>query len=220
MALQEDLNTFMAGVRTQLPAEVLAPVERFYAELDKPDRFPYLLHIGERAPMFTLPDATGKIVSTEALLAKGPLVISFYRGAWCPFCNLELRALQTALPEILALGATLIAISPEKPDYAMPLIERESLAFPVLSDLGNKVARSFGLVYTLEGEARRISLDTFGTDLPKFNGDDSWELPVPATFVLERNGKARLVFFDPEFRNRVDPALILSTLRDLQQACV
>jgi peroxiredoxin len=95
------------------------------------------------------------------------------------------------------------------------MIERENLAFGVLSDPGNQVAKQFGLVYLLDGEARRVSLETFGTDLPTFNGDESWELPVPATYVIDRKGMVKLAFFDPEFRNRVEPRAILEALRGL-----
>ena len=215
MSLQNELDTFMANVRTQVPAEVLAPVEMFYADLSLPDRFPNVLRVGQVAPDFTLTDATDNPVSSTTLRTKGPVVISFYRGAWCPFCNIELRALQAALPQFRELGATLIAISPEKPDYAMPMIEREALTFGVLSDPGNQVAKQFGLVYQLDGEARRVSLETFGTDLPTFNGDESWELPVPATYVIDQQGLVKLAFFDPEFRNRVEPKAILEVLRGL-----
>lgn len=215
MSLQNELDALMANVRTQLPAEVLAPVEAFYADLGLPDRFPNVLRVGQVAPDFTLNDAVGKPVSSAALREQGPVIISFYRGAWCPFCNIELRNLQLALPKFQELGATLIAISPEKPDYAMPMIERENLAFGVLSDPGNLVAKQFGLVYQLDGEARRVSLETFGTDLPTFNGDESWELPVPATYVIDQKGKVKLAFFDPEFRNRVEPMAILEALREL-----
>lgn len=215
MSLQNELDTFMANVRTQVPAEVLAPVEAFYADLSLTDRFPNVLRVGQVAPDFTLTDAVGRPVSSASLREQGPVIISFYRGAWCPFCNIELRNLQLALPQFQELGATLIAISPEKPDYAMPMIERENLAFGVLSDPRNLVAKKFGLVYQLDGEARRVSLETFGTDLPTFNGDESWELPVPATYVIDRKGKIKLAFFDPEFRNRVEPVAILEVLREL-----
>lgn len=216
MNLQQELDDFMAQVRTQVPAEVLAPIERFYAqELHTVDRFPQVLKVGDKAPGFLLPDAHGRAVSSVGLLERGPIVLSFYRGAWCPFCNMELRSLQQALPEFEALGARLVAVSPEKPDQSLPLVEREGLRFPVLTDAGNALARQFGIVFGLEGEIRRISLDVFGVDLPKFNGDESWELPVPATYVIDRAGVIRMAFFDPEFRHRVEPAIVLQVLRAL-----
>lgn len=219
MSLQQELDDFMAQVRTQVPASVLAPIERFYSqELHTSDRFPNVLTIGNVAPDFTLPDVHGKPVRLGDLLARGPVVLSFYRGAWCPFCNMELRALQKVLPELLAAGATLVAVSPELPDYSLPLVEREGLKFPVLTDLGSSVARQFGIVFPLEGEIRRISLEVFQVDLPKFNGDQSWDLPVPATFVIAPDRTIRMAFFDPEFRHRVEPEQVLQVLDGLRTA--
>lgn len=218
MSLQQQLDDFMAQVRTQVPAEVLAPIERFYAEeLHAPGRFPQRLKVGDAAPLFTLPDAHGQPVRLDTLLARGPVVMSFYRGAWCPFCNLELRALQKALPEMQAAGATLVAVSPELPDHSLPMVEREGLSFPVLTDLGNAVAKQFGIVFPLEGEIRRISLEVFQVDLPKFNGDQSWDLPVPATFVIAPDRTIRMAFFDPEFRHRVEPQAVLDALVALRR---
>src|SRR6201988_3485888 len=110
------------------------------------------LRVGQSAPVFTLPDAFGNQVSLKALLAKGPVVVSFYRGEWCPFCNIELRALEEALPKMREHGATLIAISPEKPDHGIVVTKKNKLTFPVLSDFGNKVARQFGIVYQVGQE--------------------------------------------------------------------
>ena len=216
MTLQAELDALMAAISTQIPAAALAPAVKFYAEdLKAPGRFPDVIGVGRTAPDFTLPDALGKTVSLAGLRARGPVILSFYRGAWCPFCNIELRALQQALPEIHRLGAELVAISPEKPDYSMPLVEREKLQFPVLSDLGNTVARQLGLVFRLEGAALETSRNLFGLDLLKSNGDDSWELPVPATLLLDREGTVRFIHFDPDFRNRVEPAALLSALAAL-----
>lgn len=217
MSLQQDLDDFMAQVRTQVPADVLLPIERFYAqELHATNRFPNVLKVGRIAPDFELPEAHGKAVRLHDLLARGPVVLSFYRGAWCPFCNMELRALQKALPELHAAGATLVAVSPELPDYSLPMVEREGLSFPVLTDRGNGVAKQFGIVFPLEGEIRRTSLEVFKVDLPTFNGDKSWDLPVPATFVIAPDRIIRMAFFDPEFRHRVEPQQVLQVLKDLR----
>lgn len=214
MSLQQELDDFMAGVRTQVPAEVLAPIEHFYStELHAFDRFPNVLRVGNLTPMFELPDAFGRPVRLDTLLQQGPVVLSFYRGAWCPFCNLELRALQKVLPELKALGASLVAVSPELPDYSLPMVQRNGLEFPVLTDRGNAVARQFGIVFALEGEIRRISLEVFQVDLPKFNGDQSWDLPVPATFVIAPDRSIHLTFFDPEFRHRVEPQAVVEAVR-------
>jgi peroxiredoxin len=206
----------MADVRTKVPAEVLAPIEQFYQQdLHRPENFPNALKVGQKVSDFTLNDATGKSVSLATLRQNGPVIISFYRGAWCPFCNIELRALQKELATFKELGVSLVAISPEQPDYAIPLIERENLTFPVLSDLSNTVAKQFGIVFAIEGEVRRISHDVFGVDLPKLNGDQSWEMPVPATYLIDADGIVRFAFFDPEFRNRVETEQLVSAIRAL-----
>lgn len=214
-ALQQELNTFMDGVRGQVPAEVLSIVEQAYSQLSTSNLFAHALKEGDTAPDFVLSNTHGKPVSLAALLQKGSVVLSFYRGAWCPFCNIELRALQKALPALRKLGANVVAVSPEKPDFSMPLVERESIEFEVLSDLGNSVARKFGITFPLEGELKRISADVFGVDLPKFNGDSSWEIPIPATYLIDPSGVIRLAFVDPEFRNRLEPDEILAALAQI-----
>ena len=210
--LQQELNTFMDGVRTQVPAEVLQAVDQAYAALVKSNLFDHALKVGDKAPDFALPNAHGQLVALPTLLQQGPVVLSFNRGAWCPFCNIELRSLQAALPALRARNANVVAVSPELPDYSLPLIERQGLAFEVLTDHGNDLARKFGLSFALEGELKRISVEVFGVDLPKFNGDTSWEIPVPATYVIGSDGVILLAYVDPEFRNRLDPADILRVL--------
>lgn len=210
--LQRELDDFMAGVRTQVPAAVLDKVEQAYALLGRSNLFDHALTVGDKAPDFLRPNAQGKTVALSSLLKQGSVVLSFYRGAWCPFCNIELRALQKALPALRTLGAQVVAVSPEKPDFSMPLIERAALEFEVLSDLGNVLARQFGISFPLKGELKRISAETFGVDLPKFNGDSSWEIPIPATFVIDPAGVIHLAFVDPEFRTRLDPEEIFREL--------
>jgi peroxiredoxin len=116
------------------------------------------------------------------LLDRGPVVLTFYRGCWCPFCDLQLRAYQSVLPKIRALGAELVAISPQTADYALSDVEKKELTFPVLHDAGNRVARGYGVVYTLSEALMQLQIG-FGNPIPKFNGDDSWELPVPGTYT-------------------------------------
>jgi peroxiredoxin len=170
--------------------------------------------LGEVAPAFVLGDQHGRPVALADLLQQGPVVLTFYRGAWCPYCNLQLRAYQATLPEITRLGATLIAVSPQTPDNSLSLAEKNELEFPVLSDAHNEVARSYGLVFKVASEM----LDTYkavGSDLVKYNGDDSWELPVPGTFVIARDGRIRLAFVDGDYSRRLEPAEILQALRSL-----
>ena len=169
---------------------------------------------GQRAPDFVLPDALGETVRLADLRQRGPVVVTFYRGACCPYCNLALRAYQAVLPEITARGATLVAISPQTPDNSLTTAEKAGLTFPVLSDVGNRVARRYGLVFALS-EAARPLYTAVGSDLPAYNGDALWELPVPGTFVMAPDGTVRLAFVDPDYTHRLEPAAILAALRDL-----
>ena len=176
------------------------------------------LRVGQRAPDFTLPNATGGEVSLSSLLTKGPVVLSFYRGAWCPFCNLELRAYQQALTKIEALGATLVAVSPEKPEFSQILADKQNLTFPVLTDHENLIGRKYGLVYELSFEVKAIALN-FGNDISKRNGSDKWELPVPGTFVIDTKGVVRFAHVDPNFMTgRADPEAVLDMLAELSAA--
>ena len=170
-----------------------------------------VLKAGAQAPDFTLPNAVGRQVRLEAVLGDGPVVVTFYRGIWCPYCSLQLRAYQQVLPEILRLGGALLAISPQSPDKSQATLLKNFLQYEVLSDLGNTVARQFGLVYQVPEWVRSIYL-SFGTNLPAFNGDSSWELPIPGTFVIGAGRRILLAYADSDPRNRLEPAAILEAL--------
>ena len=167
---------------------------------------------GDAIPAFALPNAKGATVDIKSLLSKGPVVVSFYRGGWCPYCNLELRALQSRLSEIEDLGASLVAVSPETPDSSLSTAEKNELAFEVLSDDGNAVAREFGLVFTVDPELRPI-YDTFGIDIPGHNGDDSYEIPVPATYVIDTDGTILDAYVDADYTKRMEPDDVIQALK-------
>lgn len=166
------------------------------------------LHIGNSAPDFALPDARGEIVSLSELLQKGPAVVTFYRGAWCPYCNLQLRAYQAILPQVTRLDATLVAISPQTPDASVEIVSKAGLTFPVLSDVGNHVARSYRLVFVLPEVLR-----PYTANLPQYNGDKSWELPLPGTFVVGRDGIIKLAYVQADYTKRLEPSDILAALQ-------
>ena len=142
------------------------------------------------------------------------MVLAFYRGHWCPYCNVALRALQQALPQFRGAGARLMAISPETPDHSMSLIERQKLEYDVLSDAGNRVARDFGLAFKLPESVRPV-YERLGITLPAFNGDESFELPVPATYVIDRDGRIRWAHVDADYTKRAEPAQILAALNQI-----
>ena len=171
--------------------------------------------VGDKAPDFTLPNAIGRPVPLSGLLKRGPVVLSFYRGGWCPFCSLELHALQTILPEIQSLGATLVGVSPETPDNSLSTKQKQQLTFEVLSDQGNRVARDYGLLFQVYDEMRPLYLE-WGFDLPAINGDDSWEIPVPATYVINSSGVIRAGHVDKDYTRRMEPAEILAALSTIQ----
>ena len=172
------------------------------------------LKVGDTIPAFTLPNVKGTNTSSDELLAKGPLVISFYRGGWCPYCNMELRALQQLLPDFEQTGAQLVAISPQTPDNSLNTQEKNKLAFEVLSDVGNNITRSFGLVFTMPADLQNL-YDHFGLDLPKHNGDRTFELPMPATYVVDKNGTIQYAFIPADYTQRAEPADVLAALKGL-----
>ena len=157
---------------------------------------------GGRMPDFELPDATGKMIRSADLRTQGMLLISFYRGHWCPYCNLELQALQERLADITSKGTTLVAISPQTPDQSLTTQQKHALKFPILSDVGNKVTKQFGLVYTLDASLQPI-YQAFGIDLKAHNGDSSFELPVPATYLAAKDGSVLEAYLDVDYRKRL-----------------
>jgi peroxiredoxin len=168
------------------------------------------------APPFSLPDANGTQVDLASLLSKGPVVLIFYRGGWCPFCNMYLRTFQLARPQVRALGAQVVLISPELAAHGRALAERHSLLFPVLSDRGNQVAREYGLVFRMPAELRAEYLAD-GVDLAEHNGDTSWEVPMPATFVIAPDGRIGYAFVSADYTQRAEPEEVLGVLRRLRR---
>lgn len=171
-----------------------------------------VLSPGQAAPDFALPNADGVVVRSAELRARGPLVVKFYRGSWCSYCNVEVRALMEVLDEIRALGGDMVAITPEVPDEAAKMTAKHGLAFEVLSDVGNAVARQYGLVWTLPDRVRGF-YGRIGLDLQRANGDASWELPIPGNFVVAPDGTLLDVFADPDYRVRQEPADVVEAIR-------
>ena len=160
----------------------------------------------------TLLDAHRRPFDLKRLVAERPIILVFYRGGWCPYCNLELRAYQAALAEIQAAGAELVAVSLETPDHSLSTAEKNDLAFTVLSDAGGALAKALGISFTLSNQARPY-YEKAGLILPEKNGDDSWSLPTPSVFVVARGGAIAAAFIEPDYRKRTAPTEALAALK-------
>lgn len=173
------------------------------------------LKAGDTAPDFTLEDADGNSVSSRALLARGPLVATFYRGVWCPYCNHDLQALEEIRPEIEARGARLVALSPQTPANSRKSQRDNKLGFPILSDAGTAVAAEFGLRFALPDDLI-VVYRQFGNDLPKINDDPVWVLPMPARYVIGTDGVIAYAEVNPDYTRRPDPSDLLPVLDRLR----
>src|SRR5271170_4118163 len=212
MSLKEQLADYRAGWFQRVPAERQAIMERHIAGLRNGAIARTTLKVGDSAPAIVLENAKGVIVDVATLLKKGPVIVTFYRGGWCPYCNLELKAYQEILPQIVAAGASLVAISPEKPDDTVSTAEKNALTFEVLSDVGQKVGRAFGLVYEFTDELKS-AYHGFNLDIPLRNGTPGeWALPVSATYVIDRDGSIIYAYTDVDYRDRADPRDVLKVL--------
>jgi len=174
------------------------------------------LKAGDRAPEFALKDASGREIASRELLAKGPLVVTFYRGVWCPYCNMDLQALQEALPAITERGAQLIAISPQSQHNSLKSQRENKVTFPILSDPGNEVAARFGLRFKLPDYLIELYRDSFKNDLSRTNGDSSWTLPMPARYVIGTDGVIAYAEVSPDYTHRPDPEELLPALSALR----
>ncbi len=171
------------------------------------------LNVGDMSPDFSLKNAIGDTVRLYDYLEKGAVVLTWYRGGWCPYCNITLKALQDEIYQIKALGANLIALTPELPDSSISTTEKHNLEFEVLSDVQNIVGRKYDLVYKLTEQVAEIYSIKFG--LEDHNGDKSNELPLAATYVINQKGKIVFAFLDADYRNRAEPQDIIEVLKSL-----
>lgn len=212
MTLQSELDAFKASWLERVGDETAKMVEDDNAALKALGA--RALKAGAMFPSVKLPDHKGGMTDLAALMAEGPVVVTFYRGGWCPYCNLELRAFQKSLPQIEGAGARLVAISPETPDNSLSTAEKNGLAFDVLSDSEGLLADALGIRFELSSAMKAYFVKA-GHDLPTRNGDDKWSLPMPATYVVEKGGRVALAHVDPDYRRRMDPGVALAALRDL-----
>jgi peroxiredoxin len=212
--LIRELDRFRNMRDDVIPAELARLMDKATAELVQSKLADQVVGVGSEAPGFSLPNATGQQVTLSQMLTRGPVVISFYRGVWCPFCNLEQRALQQHLPQINELGASLVAISGQTPDNSLSMAEKNELTYEVLSDIGLTVASSYGLVFRLPGYLQEV-YERLGHPIPMFNGPGQQTLPIPATFVVARDGIVRFAYANPDYMHRADPEDILAALKSI-----
>jgi len=211
LSLAAQLEELTTKLRALVPAQRLAIVERAVEELKSSGLAGRALKAGDQAPAFELPDGDGLVWRSADLLQRGPLVLVFYRGRWCAYCNTQLQALQEVHGQIAAAGASLVAVSPQTPKHSYMTRDMHWLRFPVLSDSGNIVARQFGLVYRLSPEMQSLYESIF-TKLPGYNGDKSWELPLAATYIVQPDGKIKYARVDADWRQRPEPSETITNL--------
>ncbi len=206
--LREELAERKRLMELYVPADTRAVNERATEALRNSGVTERALKVGEQAPAFALLDHNGKPVSSAALQAKGPLVIAFMRGRWCPFCCGEAEALNRMLPAFESAGASLIGISPQSVNQAYFMHDQHKLRFPLLVDEGNRVARQFGIVYRVPDYQEKLFSSVF-INLPHINGDQSWELPLPATYVIGRDGRVQYAWINVDYTERAEPGEVL-----------
>ena len=212
----QELDAARAKYRGEIiPASALSVMDAEIEALRASGIKDRALKPGTVAPDFVLPDTNGRLVRLRSLLSQGPVVLIFYRGGWCPYCNLHLRGFQRALPELQKYNAQIVAISPQLPDNSLSTQEKDQLTFLVLSDLGNKVASEFGIVFKLGKQLQELYRQ-FGHPLDLFNGPDGAQhLPVPATFLIDRKGTIQLAHVDVDYTRRLDPDHVIAKLNEV-----
>lgn len=220
MSLQDQLDAFKSDFEGgKAPAAAVSIMHKATSDLIASGQAERALKAGAVAPAFSLPDSTGNAVTLHQLLLCGPLVLTFYRGVWCPYCNLDLKALEAASTEIRARGATLVAISPQTAANSEKSRRDNELDFPILTDQGSALADAFGLRFRLPEPLIGL-YRSFGVDLPGVNGDDSWTLPMPARYVIGRDGIIAYAEVNPDYTRRPDPSELLPTLDRLRAAAI
>ncbi len=215
MSLHSKIEDYKAGFRQKAPEDVQAVMANATEALADTGIVEKAPKKGDKLMGFSLPNHNGETQTLESLLAKGPAVITFYRGGWCPYCNLELQAYQSVLSDISAAGATLIAITPELPDSSLSTIEKNDLKFEVLTDENSDYARNIGLVHSLAEELRPI-YTSFGIHVEAHNGTGQFDLPLAATYVVAQDGTIISSFVDADYTKRQEPSAVVDALQSIE----
>lgn len=213
MSLTQALSEARQEFITHTPLEIQTEMFRQIREQQESGMV-YGRQEGQKAKDFTLKNALGETVNLYDELSRGPVVLTFYRGGWCPFCNTQLKAYQKILPNIEALGGQLIAVSPQSPDNTLSQQEKEELTFQVLSDTNGLVAALYNILYDVPDYIQTI-MKQIGMDLAEYNATNSYILPIPSTFMIDESGIIRSAYVNPDFMQRLDPEIILHELRKI-----
>ncbi|MBH0034684.1 AhpC/TSA family protein [Pseudoalteromonas sp. NZS71_1] len=211
MSLKAQIDAYNVQKDAKLPADILALMNTTNEELIAQHIKDNALQIGQKVENFSLANHNGENIELADLLKKGPVIISFYRGGWCPYCNLELKALNDYLPQFKTQNAQLVAISPQQPDETLSTAQKNDLEFDVLSDVSNKVAEQFGLLFTLDERIQALYTQ-FGIDFEHYYGDKSFKLPLPATYVINQEGVITYAFLNEDYTLRAEPTDIMAAL--------
>ena len=211
MSLKAQIDAYNVQKDAKLPADVLALMNTTNEELIAQHIKDNALQIGQKVESFSLANHKGENVELADLLKKGPVIISFYRGGWCPYCNLELKALNDYLPQFKTQSAQLVAISPQLPDETLSTAQKNDLEFDVLCDVSNKVAEQFGLLFTLDERIQALYTQ-FGIDFEHYYGDKSFKLPLPATYVINQEGVITYAFLSEDYTLRAEPIDVMTAL--------
>ncbi|WP_282014645.1 peroxiredoxin-like family protein [Marinifilum flexuosum] len=214
--LDQELKKIMNDFSQSAPDEVKEIIGKGISTLAESDLLANAIKEGHKAPDFVLTNHQGEKVSLSNMLQNGPVVLTWYRGGWCPFCNMQLQYLQRSLPAFQELGASLLALTPEKPDGSLSVKEKNELEFEVLSDFNNGVAKSYGIVFKLNDEVSDLYKNTFGLDLEAYNDTDSDELPVPATYVIDKTGLVKYAYLNADYTQRAEPHEMIEVLKKIK----
>ena len=212
MSLKAQIDAYNVQKEANLPADVLALMNTTNEELIAQHVRDNALQVGQKVANFSLANHRGDTVALTDLLAKGPVIVSFYRGGWCPYCNLELKALNDYLPQFTAHNAQLVAVSAQLPDESLSTAQKNELEFDVLSDVSNIVANQFGLLFTLDERIQTLYTG-FGIDFESYYGDKSFKLPLPATYVINQDGIITYAFISEDYTLRAEPEAVLNALQ-------
>jgi peroxiredoxin len=214
MILQQKLDAQKKKTETSAPKEILDIMHRATEDLVKSGIMDRIVKKGDKAPDFRLKDIKGNIVILKEKLSGCPVVLGFYRGRWWPYCNLELEALEQAFTEIKSLGASLLMISPQTEEHSRAFVKNKKLSMEILSDPGNQTAEKYGLVHTVPEDLKKVYLQ-FGTDLTKYNNDDSWRLPMPGRYIIDQDQMVRYAEVSPDYTIRPDPSHTIDVLKKI-----